>query len=62
MRVHLTDDSALFVIGNCLKAAEYHAARGERRDFDFWAAKADEIADAYYECGETGPTQCQARR
>jgi hypothetical protein len=46
-RFYLTQDSALFVIGNCLKAANYHAARGARRDFDFWSAKADEIADIY---------------
>lgn len=53
MRVYLTQDSALLLIGNCLKAADYHAARGERRDFDFWSAKADEITNAYCKCDST---------
>jgi hypothetical protein len=30
MQVHLTQDSVLSVIGNSLKTADYHAARGER--------------------------------
>ena len=61
MRAHLTQDSVLYIIGNCLKAADYHAARGERRDFDFWSAKADEIADLYHEYGAAIHAQYRAR-
>jgi hypothetical protein len=58
---HLTEDSELSIIGNFLKAADYHAARGERRDFDFWSTKADEIADMYREYGAAIHAQYQAR-
>lgn len=51
MRDQLTQDNILSVIGACLKAADYHAARGERLDFEFWSLMADEIADLYHEYG-----------
>ena len=61
MRIHLAQDSVLSIISNCLKAADYYAARGARRDFDFWSAKADEIADMYREYGAAIHAQYQAR-
>jgi hypothetical protein len=61
MQVHLTQDSVLSVIGNCLKAADYHAARGERWGFNFWSAMADEFADMYREYGAAIRAQCQGR-
>jgi hypothetical protein len=51
MRVHLSQDGVLSIIGTCLKAADYHAARGDQWDFYFWSAMADEFADIYCEYG-----------